>query len=158
MSLHHTKLQSFWDSHVDALAEVWKMLVTAIEMSETFIFHWCCQHDSLDAACYSNPKRSSEKRSAKRLVTSPQTFKTFQKKMEHQFFWGRGGCHLEICKTSLDTRFCVLYHPLSTNQPPIDQRLGTFGGPIVTSKVSNAFTQFPKFTPLPWQCQSSAKL
>ena len=47
--------------------------------------------------------------------------------------------------------FRVVNHPLSNNQPPIGQRLGTFGGPIVTSKVSNAFTHFrTKFTPLPW--------
>ena len=44
--------------------------------------------------------------------------------------------------------FRVVNHPLSNNQPPIGQRLGTFGGPIVTS---NASTQFrTKFTPLPW--------
>ena len=43
--------------------------------------------------------------------------------------------------------FRVVNHPITTNQPPIGQRLGTFGGPIVTSKVSNAFTQFPKIHP-----------
>ena len=37
MQLLHTKLPSFWDSHVYALAEVWKMLVVAIEMSDGFI-------------------------------------------------------------------------------------------------------------------------
>ena len=37
LQLHHTKLPSFWDSHVNALAEVWKMLVGAIEMSDGFI-------------------------------------------------------------------------------------------------------------------------
>ena len=37
VQLRHTKLPSFWDSHVDALAEVWKMLVVAIEMIEGFV-------------------------------------------------------------------------------------------------------------------------
>jgi len=30
VQLRHTKLPSLWDSHVDALAEVWKMLVAVI--------------------------------------------------------------------------------------------------------------------------------
>ena len=37
LQLHHTKLPSFWDSHVNALAEVWKMLVATIEMIEGFM-------------------------------------------------------------------------------------------------------------------------
>ena len=37
VQLHHTNLPSFRDSHVDALAEVWKMLVAAIELSDGFI-------------------------------------------------------------------------------------------------------------------------
>ena len=37
VQLRHTKLPSFWDSHVHALAEVWNVLVTAMKKSDGFI-------------------------------------------------------------------------------------------------------------------------
>ena len=142
MQLRHTKLPSFWDSNVDSLAEVWKVLVTAIELSDGF-------DGVVSMILLMMPATRTRREAAKNdlkngwwLLHKPSKSQNLPPNFCQLLMFV---AILRSTKLLFTQRFRVVNHRSSTNQPtnqpskqpPIDQ-------------VSNAFTQLTKFPPLPW--------
>ena len=128
--LRHTKLPSFWDSHVNSLAKVWKMLVILL---------------MLPASRTRRETVTTALKNSRWLLHKPSKTQNLPPNFCQLLCFSI----LRSTKLLFTPGFRVANHPLSNNQPPIGQRLGTCGGPFVTSKVSNALTEFrTKFHPI----------
>ena len=102
VQLHHNKWPCSWESRVDVLAEIWKLLVAVIEMSDGFF--GVVSMIFLMLLASRTRRETMKKRSQKQLVASPQNLQKLKTCLQisasFSFF-----CNLEIYKTSLHTRF-----------------------------------------------------
>ena len=151
LQLHHTKWPCAWESHVDVLAEIWKLLVASgSDWSggdwNEWRFHWCSRLDCLDTACNSNPKKQP-----KTISKTAGDFSTHLQKLKLQistsFFW----INLEIYKTSLLTRFLSSTTRFQiTNHWSTPWALGPLEDQVWPPRFQMHWLNSAKFTPLPW--------